>query len=501
MKWTSLGLIGGVVGLKPSLPMARMNRGGGNVINPPPGDPFKDPVQLMNQSQIAGVFESELNVKSAPININGKTANLLTYNGHFPAPTISVKKGDLLRVHFKNSLPTTGTLNVLGYAENVTNLHTHGLHVSPAGNSDNIFEHFMPGDEFIYEYDMSKQEAGALCFYHPHVHGLVAEQIWDGLAGALVVEDETEVLAGFESHLLVLKDIQLSGSEPQPYSIMDYTSGKEGNTVMVNGQVNPVLPISPGELQRWRIVNASTARFYRLSLENHTMYLVGTDGGLLDKPYPVATVLLAPGERIDLLVKANQGNGTYRLLSLPYNRGTMMMGMMGGRRMMGGNTGQTVTLMTLSHEGTPMNDTIPSAINPDAKRLNININSLPKKRLTLSMGMGRGFINGRDFAVDPFTMTSEVGTYEVWEIINQSGMDHPFHQHVNPAQILSVRGGDRGYASLYTTIPAWKDTIIVPKMGSVTILIPVQDFKGKTVFHCHIVEHEDIGMMGIWETV
>src|SRR4030042_1030643 len=96
MKWTSLGLIGGIVGLKPSLPMARMNWGGGNVINPPPGDSFKDPVELINQSQIAGVFESELNVKIAPININGKTANLLTYNGHFPAPTISVKKGDLL---------------------------------------------------------------------------------------------------------------------------------------------------------------------------------------------------------------------------------------------------------------------------------------------------------------------------------------------------------------------------------------------------------------------
>ena len=112
VKWTSLGLIGGIIDLRPSLSVARMNWGGGNVINPPPGGPFKDPVELINQRQLDGVFESDLNVKIAPININGKTANLLTYNGHFPGPTIRVKKGDLLRVRFKNSLPTTGTLNL-----------------------------------------------------------------------------------------------------------------------------------------------------------------------------------------------------------------------------------------------------------------------------------------------------------------------------------------------------------------------------------------------------
>ena len=118
------------------------------------------------------------------------------------------------------------------------------------------------------------------------------------------------------------------------------------------------------------------------------------------------------------------------------------------------------------------------------------------------MRMGRGFINGRDFSVNPYTVKSHVGTYEVWEIINQSGMDHPFHQHINPAQILSISGGNAAYASLYSSIPAWKDTVIVPKMGgSVTLLVPVKDFTGKTVFHCHIVEHEDIGMMGIWDIV
>jgi FtsP/CotA-like multicopper oxidase with cupredoxin domain len=94
---------------------------------------------------------------------------------------------------------------------------------------------------------------------------------------------------------------------------------------------------------------------------------------------------------------------------------------------------------------------------------------------------------------------SHLGAYEVWEIINQSGMDHPFHQHVNSAQVLSITGGDSGYASLYTTIPAWKDVVVVPNWGSVTFLVPVKDWPGMTMFHCHIIEHEDIGMMGVWE--
>jgi FtsP/CotA-like multicopper oxidase with cupredoxin domain len=94
-----------------------------------------------------------------------------------------------------------------------------------------------------------------------------------------------------------------------------------------------------------------------------------------------------------------------------------------------------------------------------------------------------------------------VGTNEIWEIVNQSGMDHPWHQHVNDAQVIAMAGGDAAiarYASLYTLAPAYKDTVIVPKWGSVTLRIPICDFGGMTMFHCHILEHEDIGMMGMW---
>jgi len=501
LKYVSAGLVSGYLGIKAAPVAARggggMGGGGGSccggggtsVIDPPPGAAFMDPPILLNESEETGVVEVSIEAKVAPINVNGTMANLLTYNGFYPAHTIKVHREDLLRVNLKNSLSMLGT-NILGHDRDITNLHTHGLHVSPSGNSDNMMVMLMSGDTFTYEYDLSMQEPSSLNFYHPHIHGSVAEQYWGGMAGALDVADEISALSDFETHIVFLKDISLSGSEPEPYTtMMDFMHGKEGNTVMVNGLVNPVLNIQPGQVQRWRVINASNARFYKLSLESHTLYVVGTEGGLLDKPYAMSSLLLSPGERVDVLIKANQSVKNYRLLSLPYNRG-------------GSSMGQQVTLMTVAYKGSRVNDSVPTIINPSAVRINPPITKT--EQLYLSMGQMKGYINGISFEMlSDGTMNcaeihSMLGTYEVWEIINQSGMDHPFHQHVNPCQVLSISGGDSGYASFYTTAPAWKDVVLIPKKGRAKILVPVTDYDGMSMFHCHIVEHEDIGMMGLW---
>ena len=234
-------------------------------IDPPRGAAFTDPVTMPNSSTTPGIVEVNMEAKVAPININGVTANLMTYNGVYPAPTIKVKKGDLLRIHFKNSLPYSG-VNMMGEDRDLTNLHTHGLHVSAEGNSDNTMLSFMSGETFDYEYDLSLHSGGNLNFYHPHRHGNTAEQMWGGMAGALEVADETTALASYETHTMVLKDISLSNSAPAAHTMDDFMNGKEGNVMMVNGKVNPVLNMKPGQVQRWKIVNASNARFYKLSL-------------------------------------------------------------------------------------------------------------------------------------------------------------------------------------------------------------------------------------------
>ncbi len=459
---------------------------GSQIVDPPQGQPFKDPAVLADQNPDPETFEATLEAKAGLVNINGVQANLLTYNGYYPGPTINIKQGDTLKIHFKNLLPESGT-NILGYERGITNIHTHGFHVSPEEPADAAHLHIMPGETYDYEYDTAMQPAGTLSFYHCHVHGLTAEQYWAGLAGCLITEDADSLLSAYETHVMVIKDISLSGSQPTAYSsTMDYMKGKEGSIVMVNGQVNPVLQVRPGQVQRWRILNACNARFIKLNLQQHGLQLIGTDGGLLDKPYAVSEVLVAPGERLDLLVKAVKSSGSYKLLSLPYDRGC-------------GSPLQTVTLMTIKYNGTPVSGSVPSVINPEAARLNMDVSALPKRQLTLSMKMGRGYINGLDFDVKPYTIMSTVDTYEVWEVSVQGGMDHPFHFHVNHAQVISINGGDSGYASLYTKTPAWKDTIVVPKMGGkITLLVSIKDYTGMTMFHCHIVEHEDIGMMGMW---
>ena len=461
--------------------------GSGSVIDPPAGAAFKDPPVMPNLSTVPGIVEVNLEANISPVSVNGTMANLMTYNGSYPGPTIYVKRGDIVKVHFKNSLPYTTAQNILGFANNISNIHTHGWHVSPMEPADAAHLSIYPGFGYDYEYDMSLHEPGTLDFYHPHSHGRVAEQYFSGLAGALVTADETDVLKNFETHIMVLKDITItSGGVPEPYtSMMQFMNGKEGNLIMINGQVNPVLSIRPGQVQRWRLVNASNARFYKLSLQGHTLQAIGTDGGLLDKPYAQTYILLSPGERVDLLVKGSSTKGTYKFLSLPYSR-------------MGGMTSAQITLLTLSCQGSSMAQTLPSKINQAAMRLNMDTSMLPKRTLTLSMSMGRGYINGQDFDVSPYTIMSDIGTYEVWEIKNQSMMDHPFHQHVNAAQVLSISGGDSRYASFLTTAPAWKDVVIVPRMGSIKLLVPIMDYTGMTMFHCHIVEHEDIGMMGMW---
>ena len=493
LKYSSAGLIGGLFALKTTSSLARMGGGGGGgggsgVIDPPIGSPFKDPVEMPNFSAIPGVVEVDLEARIAPININGTMANLMTFNGYYPGPTIRVNRGDMVKINFTNWLPVTGAKNLLGYEKNITNLHTHGWHVSPEDPADYVMYELRTGDIYHHEYDTILQEAGTLNLYHPHKHGVSAEQYWAGLVGALVVNDETDVLAPYETHILILKDITLSGSEPEAHSMMrDFMHGKEGNVIMVNGQVNPRLYIKKGQVQRWRILNASNARFYKLSLESHSMSLIGTDGGLIDKAYQKSELLLSPGERVDILVKGTQSSGNYRLRALPYNR-------------MGMGDSSTITLMTMTYNGTlSPSQNIPSSINPNAERLDpATLDIMAERTLTLSMGQGNGYINGQDFDVNPYTIMSDVDTYEIWTIQNNSGMDHPFHQHVNSAQIISISGGDAGYASLHTSIPAWKDTVLVPKWGSATMLMPVMDYPGMTMFHCHILEHEDIGMMGMW---
>ncbi|MGK7896956.1 MAG: multicopper oxidase family protein [Xenococcus sp. (in: cyanobacteria)] len=428
-----------------------------------------------------GLLELDLEAREHLVNLGTDQAYLLTYNGQVPAPRLEAKPGDKVRIHFTNNLSQP------------TNLHYHGLHIPPTGKADNVFLHINPGKKFTYEFEIVQNHPSGTFWYHPHLHGLVAEQLFGGLAGLFIIRgelDEIPEIKSAQEEFLVLQDFALDEGGKRFSSMhMSLMMGREGDLITVNGKINPSFSIPAQGLLRLRILNASPSRFYRLSLENHPFYQIATDGNTLNKPIEVKELLLTPGQRVDVLVKGDQEAGQYRLLNLAYNRGSM--GMMGGRGMMGRNDRDVpIVLATLNYESTVESLSLPT------KLTSISILPEPQtvRRFELNHGMsptvGMAFlINGQPYRGDRLDTEVKLNSIEDWEITNTGVMDHPFHIHVNHFQVISRNGQPE-------SLPAWRDTVLIPRGETVRIRIRFSDFTGKTVYHCHILDHEDLGMMG-----
>ncbi|WP_038055641.1 multicopper oxidase family protein [Thermus amyloliquefaciens] len=442
---------------------------------------FPEPPVLQSRE---GLLQVRLKVAPTPVAVAGREAQLWTYGGSFPGPTLRVRPGDTVRLELENLLPEP------------TNLHWHGLPLSP--KVDDPFLEIPSKETWSYAFAVPQDLAGTF-WYHPHLHGRVAPQLFAGLAGAILVEsplDGIPELREAEEHLLVLKDLQLVGGRPAPHGPMDWINGKEGNLLLVNGASRPTLRAGKATL-RLRLLNASNARYYRLQLEGHPLYLIASDGGFLEEPYELSELLLAPGERAEVLVRF-QKEGVFRLLALPYDRGAHMMGGMEhmghGGMPMGTSQSSPQTLLTLVAPPRPKPLPLPkalakpSALNPSQARVT--------RRLTFTEDMmaGKFFINGQTFDHLRVDFQGRAGELEVWEVDNQGDMDHPFHLHTHPFQVLTVNGKPFPYRAL-------KDVVNLKAKEVVRLLVPLKDLPGKTVFHCHIVEHEDRGMMGVLEVV
>lgn len=432
-----------------------------------------------------GLLEVDLEASSRPVNLGSKQAYLLNYNGQVPAPRLEAKPGDTVRIRFTNNL------------SQATNLHYHGLHVTPNGNADNVFLDIPPKESLTYEFPIPKNHPSGTFWYHPHRHPFVAEQIFGGLAGLFIIRgelDEIPEIKAAKEEFLVLQDFALDeNGRIQTPDQMAMMRGREGQMLTVSGQINPSLSIASGGLLRLRILNASASRFYRLALENHPFYLIASDGGALAAPIELKELLLSPGERAEVLVRGEKEAKQYRLLNLPYDRGGMEM-MGGGMGMMGKNSETNPqVLATLIYQDSVSTLALPQKLIP--------LERLPEpktvRRIELSMEMapGKGMVfmfNGKAFDPNQINTQVKLNTVEDWDLVNidPDRMDHPFHLHINPFQVISRNGQPETYQ-------AWKDTVLVRGNETVRIRIPFRDFAGKTVYHCHILDHEDLGMMGI----
>jgi FtsP/CotA-like multicopper oxidase with cupredoxin domain len=474
--------------------------------------PFPQPPDLKNESSQTGLVEFSLRASSSRIKLLGQEgleAALMTYNGSFPGPTMRVKEGDRVRIQFRNDL------------KEPTNLHFHGLHISPTGQGDNVFRTVKSGETALYEFEIPSGSAGTY-WYHPHHHGNANTQLFAGLSGAIVVDRSRKGIPELQNvpdYLIALKDLEIDAQGAiSPLNPMDWMNGREGSRVMVNGVVKPTLTTDAG-LVRLRLLNQCVGRYFNLKLEGHPMMVIATDGSFVGTPYSVESLLLAPGERYEVLVKVEQP-GDVVLINQPYDRGMMGMGMMGGMDndtmsgMQGMNQGSAQrtgegTLMTLQFTGSKPIARMPSSINPikalspkdvvQTRTLNFTermgkMASGMESQSSGMAGMMSFSFNGLAFDRDRVDIRTKLGTVELWNLVNNTDMDHPFHLHVNAFQVYARNGKPEPQ-------PVWKDVVNVRSQETVQILVPFTDFIGKTVFHCHLLEHEELGMMGVVEIV
>ena len=435
------------------------------------GGAFAEPPVLRGAG---GTLEVTLRA-AAGVPVDGRRTRALGYNGSSPGPTLVVRPGDVLRVRLENALDAT------------TNLHTHGLHVSPEGNGDNVFRAVEPGTSADYEYRVPADHPAGTFWYHPHHHGMVADQVFGGLFGALLVTgpDEPDVA---RERVIVISDTTLTSTgDVAAVGHADAMLGREGELVLVNGRRRPRIALSAGTTERWRVVNACASRFLDLRVDDHPWGLLGYDGQGLHAPLDRESVLLAPGNRADLLVRPT-GTGSTTLRTLAVDRGGM--GMMGGSA-----TSAEVELATVDIGAGGPGTGSGAAAWPTLE----DLRSAPvdrRRTVTMTGGMGMG-MGGMEFGFDGRTFDPErtdhelaLGTVEEWTIRNATMMEHPFHLHVWPMQVLDAPDLDSAGP------PDWRDTVSVPAGGQVTLRVAVRDFGGRTVYHCHVLDHEDMGMMG-----
>jgi bilirubin oxidase len=443
----------------------------------PAGAPLRDLPRLTNQSSQPGLFRATLTAAPhAFVLLPGMTTDFWAYNGSVPGPLIEVFEGDTVEITLINRLtqPTT--------------IHWHGLPVPPEQDG-NPQQQVAPGASRTYRFTLPAGSAGTY-WYHPHPHGHTAEQVYRGLAGAFLVRARQDPLAGIPERLLLMSDLKLAADgRIAPNDADDRMNGREGQFVLVNGQQRPVLNFAAGGRERWRIWNACSARYLRLQLPDSTFTLVGTDGGLIEHPQPgLPELLLAPAQRVELIVDAGARRDRGELIATVYGRGKM--GKVAPER--------PHSLLTVDFAGV-------GAVQPPAlpERLNTIVDLGPaaaKKRVVfgeeMSMAGGRHsmrfLVNGRQFAMRRIDLSSRAGQVELWELVNQADMDHPFHLHGTQFQVV-----EREYGGVTTPEPflAWRDTVNL-RAGETVRIKTVQYQRGVRMFHCHIIEHEEAGMMG-----
>ncbi len=419
----------------------------------------------------------------------GIQTNTIGYNGSQLGPTLILKKGE------------TVTLNVHNQLGDTTTVHWHGLHVAPH-NDGSPHNMILAGENWSPSFEVL--DHAATYWYHPHPHGKTLKQVVKGAAGFIIVRDAEEAALNLP---------RTYGVDDVPLVFQWKTFGADNqiveldeldNEVLVNGVLRGATLNLPAQVVRLRLLNGSSHRYFDFGFTNNLTFnqIVG-DGGLFDAPVSMTKLILSPGERAEILVDLTGKEGqnlTLRqfgsLLPQGYPGGMMMN--MGGGNMMGPLDDTDFDLMSIWVTAPTANPVtgIPATLvtNTPLSQAGATPRSLAMTAQPM-MSMTNFFLNGLKFDIETINFTVEQGKTEIWTITNQTMMAHPFHLHGNSFWVVSVNGNAPA-----ANMKGRKDVITVPPMnGSVKIVVRYDDFNDPDMpymYHCHILSHEDNGMMG-----
>ena len=437
----------------------------------------------------------------------------------YAGPIIRVKRGQKARITFNNNLPSKDERSII---------HWHGLMLPEDMDGHPRFA-IAPGQSYAYEFEVSNR-AGTYWF-HPHPHGRTAPQVYNGLAGLFIVSDDEEAALGLPSGEfdmpLILQDRTFDKANQLVYfgegmmgGMMEQMMGFLGEHVLVNGRPDFELPVA-ARAYRLRILNGSNARIYKLAWSDGApLMVIGTDGGLLEKPVRRSYVMLSPGERVELWADFSRRSmgDVFTLDSLEFFGAEDPAEEM--KTTKGGSSSGDATRLGAPMKLMTVRVTKPAAASPALPSLLTKI-EWPHAEGAINFNRPRMFelkqqnttwkINGRSFEMDQAAAdeTVKANALEVWDVVNAAspgeqthtlGMAHPFHIHGVQFKVIA-RKVRRELQPGYDTVregfvdEGWKDTVLVMPGERVQLLMRMPAQAGLFVYHCHNLEHEDMGMM------
>ena len=428
---------------------------------------FRTPPVLAPSRVEADTDYYEMTMRPAVVEIlPGRSTTIWGFNGQFPGPTIKARRGRRVVIRHTNQLP-----------EAQPAIHLHGGHVE--ARFDGYPTDVIPlGASRDYVYP--NHQLPASLSYHDHQMDRVGPNVWMGLFGAYLIEDDEEAAlrlpSGDYDVPLIIQDRAFGVDGSLRYSPgMD---GMFGDVILVNGVPQPRFEVA-NRKYRLRIYNASNARGYELTLSSGQPFIqIATDGGLLPAPVPRTTIPLQPFERVDVVADfSSVAVGSPVIL----------------RSGLGAGPAAAIMRFDVSREEEDRS-TVPAALRP-LERLDEKSATVTRD-FTLGMDMGgeqmRWVINDQVFDHHRVDFAARLGETEIWRFTNKSGPHaHPMHIHLDMFQIL-----DRNGAAPLPGEAGWKDTVAVGSNETIRVIVRFTDYPGRVMFHCHNLEHEDHGMMG-----